>query len=76
MKQILKELFSESKSVSMMRVMSLLCCLAAIGIAIVGMCKAVPDYSGITMLVSAFLAAGFTGKVVQKNIEVSNNSNS
>lgn len=53
----------------MMRVMSAMCCIAAIIIAIVGVEKPVVDYSGLTLLCGTFLGVAFTGKVVQKSIE-------
>lgn len=66
----MRELFSESGSISMLRIMSLLACLAAIGIAIAGMLQPVIDYSGLSMLCGTFLAAAFAGKVLQKGAEV------
>ena len=66
----LKDLFSESGSISMMRVMSILSLLAGIGVAYVGLSKPVVDYSGISLVVSVFLSAAFGGKVMQKRIEV------
>jgi len=76
MKSFLKGLFSESSSVSMMRVMSILCCLAAVLIAILGLYRPNPDYEGLAMLVAAFLAPAFTGKCWQKKIETSSSGNS
>lgn len=67
-----KELLQSGSSVSTMRFMSVICILNAIIISIIGVCKHQPDYSGISMLCSAFLAAGFTGKVAQKRIETAN----
>lgn len=67
----LRELFSDSGSVSLMRVMSLLCCLSAIVIAIIGVSKSQVDYSGVSLLVSSFLTAAMGGKIMQKRIEVS-----
>ena len=55
----------------MMRVMSFLCCIAAIAIAIIGLNKPIVDYSGVSLLVSSFLTAAFGGKIMQKRIEVS-----
>ncbi len=66
----IKDLFSEKSDVSMLRLMSLICCLAAIGIAIHGINRPVVDYSGLTMLCGAFLSAAFIGKVTQKKVEV------
>ena len=54
----------------MMRVMSILALLAAIGIAFAGLAHTPVDYSGLTLLCSAFLSAAFGGKVMQKRIEV------
>lgn len=67
----LKELFSEAGHYSLMRVMALLCCLTAIGIAMMGINKDLVDYSGLSLLVSAFLTAAMGGKIMQKRIEVS-----
>ena len=55
----------------MMRLMSLLSCLAAIGIAVIGLYRPQPDYSGLAVLSAAFLSAAFGGKVMQKRIEMS-----
>ena len=55
--------------VSMMRFMSIICCLAAIVIAIIGLNKPVIDYSGLSLLCGTFLGAAFGGKIAQKNIE-------
>lgn len=55
----------------MMRVMSILSLLAAIAVAFVGLDKVPVDYSGIALLVSAFLGAAFGGKVMQKRVEAS-----
>ena len=63
------QLLSDKGSVSSMRVMSLVSVFAAIGMAFYGMSKATIDYSGLTLLCSAFLGAGFTGKVMQKKSE-------
>lgn len=54
----------------MMRVMSLICCLAAIAIAVLGLYKpGNTDYSGLSLLCGSFLGAAFGGKVYQKRIE-------
>ncbi len=53
-----------------MRVMSIICCFAAIAIAFVGLNKPVIDYSGLTLLCGAFLSAAFGGKILQKRTEV------
>jgi hypothetical protein len=70
MRHFLRELFSEKSTVSSMRVMSMICCWNAVIVSIVGLSKAQPDYSGISLLASTFLAAAFGGKLAQKRIEV------
>ena len=70
MKDFIRQLFSESGNISMMRVLSLICVLAACGIAIYGLNAPVVDYSGLTLLCSTFLGAGIGGKVAQKIQEV------
>lgn len=69
MKKLFLDLLSSSSGVSMMRFMSLICCLAAIAIAIIGLRRPTVDYSGLSLLCGAFLGAAFTGKILQKNIE-------
>jgi hypothetical protein len=54
----------------MMRAVTIICCLAAVAIAIVGIQRPVVDYAGLAMLCGTFLGVGVTGKVVQKKIEV------
>lgn len=54
----------------MMRVMSLLCCATAVVLAVLGLYKQTVDYSGLSLLVGAFLASAFGGKIAQKRIEV------
>jgi len=66
----LNSLFSEKGGISMMRVMSLLCVIAAIAMAFVGMNKPNIDYSGLSMLCGTFLGLAFGGKVMQKRTEV------
>jgi len=68
--KFLRELLSDSGSISAVRTMSLICCLSAVWIALAGISKSVPDYQGISLLCGTFLSAGFAGKVIQKNIEV------
>lgn len=63
-----KDLFSESSDVSMTRFLSFLCVSSAIIVAFTAVIRA-SDLSDATMLCSAFLAAGFTGKVMQRSIE-------
>jgi hypothetical protein len=70
-KKFILALFSENGGVSMMRVMSLICCLAAIVITYVGLCKAEVDYTGLSILSGTFLSAAFGGKLVQKHLETS-----
>jgi hypothetical protein len=70
MKDFLRQLFSDSGDVSMMRIMALLCLLAGIILAFVGINKTPIDYSGIAILVGVFLGAAFTGKVTQKSVEL------
>lgn len=65
-----RELITENGKLSMMRVMSLLCCLTAIGIAVIGLNKPVVDYSGLSLLCSTFLTAAMGGKIMQKRLEV------
>ena len=67
--KFLRDLLSDSGRVSMMRLMSLLCCLAAIAIAIIGLNRPTPDYSGLSLLCGAFLSAAMGGKIAQKSIE-------
>ncbi len=62
MKKMLLALFSESSGVSMMRVMSLLSLVIAAVLALKGM-----DSS-----VSIFVYAAFSGKAVQKFLEMKN----
>lgn len=69
MKKFILEMFSEKGSVSMMRVMSLLCCFAAFGVAMHGLSRPQIDYSGLSMLVTSFLGPAFAGKVLQKRQE-------
>lgn len=69
--RLIRELLSDSGSISVMRVMSLLCCLAAIAVAVMGLNKPQVDYSGVSLLVSSFLTAAMGGKILQKRIEVS-----
>lgn len=66
----LKYLFSSKGDSSMMRVMSLVCCLTGVGIAIHGINRPAVDYSGLSMLCGTFLGIAFAGKVAQKSIEV------
>lgn len=67
--KFIKDMFSAGSSVSAMRVMAMLCCLSAIVIAIVGVCKKEPDYEGLSILSATFLTTAFGGKVAQKHLE-------
>lgn len=69
MKSFFRSLVSEDSRVSAMRVMSILALITAIVIAIIGVCKPVVDYSGLSLLCSTFLGFAFAGKAVQKAIE-------
>lgn len=69
MKHFCLNLLKSGSGISTMRFMSLICVISAVVLAFVGINKSVVDYSGLTMLCSAFLSAGFAGKVFQKNIE-------
>ncbi len=68
--KFLKELFSENGTISSMRVMSIICCGNAIVISIIGITRPQVDYSGVSLLVSTFLAAAMGGKIAQKRIEI------
>jgi hypothetical protein len=68
--KILREFFSERGDMSMMRLIHLLCCFASIAIAIIGVNKPNPDYSGISILVGSFLAISTGGKIFQKKMEL------
>lgn len=70
MKHFILQLFSEKSTVSMMRVMSIMCCTASIAISMIGLSKPNIDYSGLALLSGAFLSAAFGGKIMQKKIEV------
>ena len=65
----IRELLNEKGTISSIRVMSFIPLLTAVSIAIVGISKANPDYSGLSLLVSTFLSAAFIGKISQKSIE-------
>jgi hypothetical protein len=71
MVQILKQLFSDSGEISMMRVMAMISLLAGIILAFVGISKTPIDYSGVSLLVGVFVGAAFGGKVAQKSVESS-----
>jgi hypothetical protein len=65
---ILKNLFSESGDVSMMRVMSLMSTLTACGIAINAVLNN-RDLVGTAAIVGTLVGAAFAGKVMQKGKE-------
>lgn len=69
MKRWLLSLFSEDSRVSAMRVMSMMALVTAIAIGVIGVCRVAPDYSGLSLLCSTFLAVAFGGKAVQKVVE-------
>jgi len=69
--QFLRDLFSEKGSnVSSIRVAMMMCVCAAIAIAIIGINKPIPDYSGISLLCTGFLSVGMGTKLLQKRTEV------
>lgn len=68
MKQLLLDLFSESSSISMMRLLSFICVLTASALAGYGLHSGTsPD--ALSILCGVFLGAGITGKVTQKIVE-------
>lgn len=67
--KFINSLLSSGTGVSTLRFMCVVCCLTATIIAFIGIYKQQPDYSGLTMLCSAFLGAAFTGKIMQKREE-------
>ena len=71
MKQWLKDLFSDSGSVSMVRVLSLICILTASGVAIHAVSVG-SNLDSASVLCGVFLGAGIGGKVAQKAVEVKN----
>lgn len=68
MKQWLKDLFSDSSSVSMMRVLSFICVITASGVAIYSVSKG-SNLDSVSVLCGVFLGAGISGKVMQKVTE-------
>lgn len=70
MRDFFSKLFSENGGVSAMRVMAMLCCIAAIVIAIIGLSHSPVDYSGLSLLCGAFLSAAMGGKLLQKKVEL------
>ena len=69
MKQFLLDLLDERTHLSSMRFMAIISLLIGGIIAGIGMYKCT-DLSGTTMLVGVFVGAAFTGKVMQKNTEI------
>lgn len=68
MKQWLLDLFSSKSNVSSMRVMSMVCIVSAVGLGWYGIMSG-SDLYALSALCGTFLAAGFTGKAVQKGME-------
>lgn len=66
---LLQNLFSETGSISMMRVLAFLCVLTAIGIAITALIRG-SDLSSAAVLCGTFLGVGVGGKLMQKGMEV------
>lgn len=69
----IRDLLSESGSISAMRVMALICVLAAVGVAMFGL-KEKSDVGQISILCGIFLGAAFGGKVGQKFAETGGSS--
>ncbi len=65
----IREMLNEKGNISSIRVMSFISLLTGCVIGLTGICKSMPDYSGLSLLVSTFLSAAFIGKVSQKSIE-------
>lgn len=74
MKNFIMQLFNETGTVSMMRMLSLICVLTASAIALycIYMNR---DMNAASILCGIFLGAAFTGKAVQKISEVKERSN-
>lgn len=70
MKREVPSLFSDKSGVSMMRVMSFVCVMTAICVAITGVFRENPDYLGLSEICGTFLAAAFAGKAYQKKVEL------
>jgi hypothetical protein len=68
MKEWIKSLMGESGDVSMTRFLSLICVITAIGLAVYGLAKD-KNIDSLVGIVSVFLGAGFSGKVIQKFAE-------
>lgn len=68
---ILMGLLSEDSKISSLRFMSILCVLAAVGVACYGISHS-KDLLGIAAVVTAFLGPAFTAKVLSKPVEKGN----
>lgn len=68
MKQWFKDLFSDSSSVSMIRVLSFICVLTASGVAVHAVSVGA-NLDGVSVLCGTFLGFGISGKVSQKWLE-------
>ena len=68
MRDWVKSLLSETGDVSMTRFLSLICVTTAIGLAVYGLAKD-KNIDSLVGIVSVFLGAGFSGKVIQKFAE-------
>lgn len=71
MKRFIYELLSDKGSVSMMRLLSLVCVITASGIAIHAVTIG-SDLNATSVLCGTFLGAGIGGKIAQKVTEVKN----
>lgn len=69
MKKFFMDLLDENSTISSMRFMSITSLFIGGIIAAVGVYRAT-DFTGIGLLVSIFVGAAFTGKVLQKNAEI------
>lgn len=69
MKKFFMDLLDENSTISSMRFMSITSLFIGGIIAAVGVYRAT-DFTGIGLLVSIFVGAAFTGKVMQKNAEI------
>ena len=67
----LKQLFSDSGTVSMVRVLSFMCVITASLLAFIGIYAANRSLESIAVLCGTFLGAGLGAKVMQKGIESS-----
>lgn len=66
--KLLREILSESGDISCMRFLSILSLICGMSIAIYGIAKD-KDLYAVSMLVSIFVGAAFTGKVAQSHVE-------